>query len=92
MSSRYMSPFTALPPSIQLGLGCMEGAVWVTEKKWMGGGGGSLWCLRCLRLAESSQQKWLSQSLTTLDQEDCGEACKKCLISVRRNRGREWES
>lgn len=42
MSSRYMSPFTALPPSIQRGHGCMGGGriVGVTAKKWMGGGGG----------------------------------------------------
>lgn len=65
--------------------GCSVGA---TDKNWMGLGGGVLWCLWCVCRAKSSQQMWLSQSLTTLQQKDRGEACKKCFISVRRKRGR----
>lgn len=33
MSSRYMSPFTALPPSIQRGHGCMGGTSWVLQRR-----------------------------------------------------------
>lgn len=84
MSSRYMSLSTPLRPPTQLVRGgCLVG---VTAKLWVGGGC-CMWGLQCIPL-KCAGRRGLRRDLTTLEQEDWGEAREKCLISAGRNRER----